>query len=261
MRNARVLLMQLRLNVASAISFKISFLLQILCMIISNASFVIFWYILFARANGSIGNYAFHDVMYLWGITSIGYGLCFLCCAGVSQIGLCILDGSLDSYILHPYPTIINAIFSRSDISALGDILYGIALIVLTQEITVHLVLATVVSSITAAMVIEALLLICNSLVFFFGNIIKCSFLLLNLLITLSTYPSEIFGNYTKAIMLSFIPAYFVSHIPLIAVNQHLLWILLIPFLFALVSNTVGICLFKYGLRRYSSSSSITTRA
>ena len=261
MKNARLIGYQIRLNIEPALSFKLSFILQVLCMIISNVAFVIFWYILFDNANGTIGNYVFSDVMYLWGITSIGYGLCFLCCAGVSQIGMKILDGSLDTYILQPCPTIIGVIFSSSNVSAIGDILYGIVLILLTQKITGYLMLITVLSSVTAAMVIHALLLIWNSLVFFFGNIIGCSFMSLDLLITLSTYPAEIFNDFVKAIMLSIIPAYFVSHIPLMAINQHFPIFLLIPLGFALVSNIVGICLFKLGLRRYSSSSFITTRS
>lgn len=261
MRNIKLICKQLKLNIAAALSFKLSFILQIICMIISNIAFVIFWYILFDNSNGKIGSYVFGDVMYLWGITSIGYGLCFLFCAGVSQIGMKILDGSLDTYILQPCPTLIGVVFSSSNISAIGDILYGIILILFTQRISAYTVLVTVVSAVTAAMVIHALLLIWNSLVFFFGNIIRCSFMSLDLLITLSTYPAEIFSGGVKAIMLSFIPAYFVSHIPLMAITQHSPFFLVVTLCFAFVINIVGIGLFKRGLRRYSSSSFVTTKS
>ena len=52
---------------------KASFLINIIFMVLNNASFIIQWVILYSLRN-DVGNYTFKQVLLLWGIAASTYG-------------------------------------------------------------------------------------------------------------------------------------------------------------------------------------------
>jgi ABC-2 type transport system permease protein len=107
--------------------YRVSFLVQSFGMILNNAAFIFFWWILFNNVS-SIGGYSFKDEMMLWAITSSSFGLCFISFGNVTQITRMILNGELDTYLLQPKDPLTNIVCSRTVVSAWGDFLYGIIL-------------------------------------------------------------------------------------------------------------------------------------
>lgn len=260
MKNITIAFRYLKINLAAAMSFKSSFYLQVFGMVISNLSFVVFWHLTFQHMGGSVGFYTFSDVMFIWGITSAAFGLTFILFAGVGNLSRMIMSGELDTYILQPCSTLLNVMCSRTMLSAYGDLAYGILLLVFTQKLLYFQWLLVIVCVLLATCVMVTFNLILNSLAFFFGNMLLLQNISLEILITLSTYPSGIFGNGIKAIMLSAIPAFFISHLPLELVSTKILPLILGQVLFTIIYFFVGRGIFYCGLKRYSSSSLITTR-
>ena len=64
-------------NVKESVSNKKSFIIQTIAMFINNFVFVFFWQILFNNKGGSINGINIQDILYLWSIPTIGYGIAF----------------------------------------------------------------------------------------------------------------------------------------------------------------------------------------
>jgi ABC-type uncharacterized transport system permease subunit len=63
-----------RFNLSAGMEYRASFVMQVFGMALNNASFLVFWMILYDRL-GDIRGYGFQDVMFLWALSSAGYGI------------------------------------------------------------------------------------------------------------------------------------------------------------------------------------------
>ena len=112
-------------NIRSNISNKKSFIIQTVAMFINNFVFLLFWSILFSNKGGSINGVGMADIMYLWSIPTIGYGIVFFCFGGVETLCKDIVDGNMDIYLTKPKNGLISQLTSRSVLSAMGDLIFG----------------------------------------------------------------------------------------------------------------------------------------
>jgi len=103
---------------------KVTFITNILFMLLNNASFIIQWLVLYSLRE-NIGGYTFREVILLWGIAAGTYGVAHFFFERAFSLSEMINDGKLDSYLVQPKNVLLTAITSDVDTSALGDILYG----------------------------------------------------------------------------------------------------------------------------------------
>jgi ABC-2 type transport system permease protein len=180
-------------NLAAGMEYRVSFIVQVLGMVLNNGAFILFWVILFERVGSSIRGYRLSDVMFLWAMIATGYGLAAVFLGNAAQISRVIFRGELDVYLLQPKPVLINLLASRMSISGWGDLIYGLLLFVLTQKLTPGGVALFVLFSLLAAIVITSFRVFYHSLTFFLGNAEEFATTAANLVISFSIYPGSLF--------------------------------------------------------------------
>ena len=241
-----------KLNLSATMEYRSSFLIQVFGMFLNNASFAFFWWLLFDKV-GSIGGYGFEDVMLLWAYASSGFGLCFIIFGNARRIIDIILKGELDTYLLQPKDVLLNVIASKKDVSAWGELVYGLTLFIFLKCFNPFVLLLFVVFTITAACLYAAVLITFNALAFFFGNVSSLAGLAFEFLITLSIYPASIFDGVIKLVLFTVIPSGFASLLPVEVVRNFNLWQALAVIAAALVWSAIAYSVFRTGLKKYES--------
>lgn len=258
-KSLKLMFYYFRFNLSSVMEYRTSFLVQSFGMVLNNASFIFFWWVLFNNIN-NIGGYGFKDVMMLWSLSSTGFGLCFVVFGNVGQITRMILNGELDTYLLQPKDPLINILCSKTIVSAWGDTLYGVILFFLVRGFDLKGFVLYVLFSITAGIMFASVLVTFHALSFYAGNVEGLAHLTTEFLISFSIYPEGIFKGGLKYILYTIIPAAFMVYIPARVINQFnlimLLEVLGVAFLWIVIAYTV----FYRGLKKYESGNLIVNK-
>ncbi len=249
----------LKFNLSSTMEYRGSFLMQIFGMMINNSSFIFFWWILFDNV-GAIGGYGFKEVMALWALVSTGFGITLILFGNLNQLTKIIINGELDVYLLQPRDVLINVLCSRTMISAWGDALYGIILFIIIQGFSPKSFLLFLLFSITAALIFSSVLVAFHALTFYTGSSEAITGLVMEFLITFSTYPEGIFHGGIKIILYSVLPVAFIGYIPVKLLSDFDLQLFIILLAVAGLWLIIAYSFFYKGLKRYESGNLITNR-
>ena len=120
----KVMILSVKYNIMMQMVNKVTFITNILFMILNNASFIIQWIILFNIKN-EIGGYNIKQIILLWGLASSVYGYSRVMFGRAFNISELIINGQLDTFLVQPKNVFLSVITSDSKISAIGDLIYG----------------------------------------------------------------------------------------------------------------------------------------
>ena len=249
-----------RLNLASALEYRASFFTQAFGMALSNSSFIFFWWIAFAQIGGTIAGYSFEDVLFIWAVTSSGFGLSHILFANISGLSRLIVTGELDAFLLQPCNMLVNVLCAKTNLSAYGDFLYGFVLMFIFYIGNPMAWLWFLCGTVITAILITAINLAANSLCFYFGEASIISDLAVEFTINFSIYPEKIYAPVIRAMMYSLIPAGIAVHVPLRLFQQFSVVTALCALGGAALYCAAASALFYRGLRRYESGNIIVTR-
>lgn len=248
----------LKYNVIKALDNRLSFIMQVLGMVLNNGVMIIQWIVLFSIKD-NIGGYGFKEMLILWAFSSSTYGIAHLIFANAFELSNLIISGKLDAFLVQPKNTLIYASASKSSISAIGDILYGyILLIILRVNLTSYLLFTLL--SISGGLVLTACTAIWNSLTFFFKNMEDVAHVIDGGMISFATYPDKIFTKEVRWLFVTFLPVSFITHIPVNILTDFDIRLLLIVLGFTCIIVLLSFIIFKQGLKRYSSSNLMGAR-
>ena len=239
-------------NFRAAAEYRGNFLLQVFGMVLNNAAFLVFWNI-FLERTGRIGGYGFEEVLFLWGMASAAFGLGHVLFGNVRMLSRAVVQGELDSYLLQPKDPFLNFLVSRTQLSAWGDLLFGLGVFVylsLDDPLRILFYLAFCASG---AVLFVSIFAMVESLSFFWGNSSALSRTFLELMLTSTLYPETIFGPGLRWIFYTVLPAGFISFVPLEASKFLRAELLLVIFLVAAAYAAGAYALFRLGLKRYES--------
>ena len=248
-----------RFNLAAGMEYRASFITQVLGMVLNNASFIVFWLVMFTQL-GDIRGYGFREVMFLWALSALGFGMAGVFLGNAPNLSRTIMLGELDVYLLQPKPVLPSLLASRMSISAWGDMLYGVVLYAVTQPIAVVPIALFLLFSLLFCLVLASLRVLYHSLTFFLGNAEEFAGTASELVISFALYPGSIFQGPESLVLHSLVPAALVAWIP-IELFQAFSWSRLAILLGAdalVIGVTIG--LFHLGLRRYESGNRIGAR-
>lgn len=253
-----VLLLSVKYNIMREMINQVTFLMNVLFMILNNATFILQWVILF-RLKEDIGGYGFHEVLTLWGLAASTFGLSHIFFHRVYELSDLIMNGKLDAFLVQPKNVLLGVISSGTSPSAIGDLLYGYLVLGFFNFSWTNLLLFTIMT-ILGAIVMTAFAVIVGSLSFWIvrGDMVANSF---NSAIThISTYPDGIFKNSVRLILYTLVPVGLISYLPLkVILHFHPLMLLLV-FGTTVLMVLLAFAIFYRGLRRYSSSSLMIAR-
>jgi ABC-2 type transport system permease protein len=256
MSTLKFLLALWKANLQSALEYRISFLSQMIGMMLNNVMYFAIWVIFFDRFN-NVRGWGITDMYVTLGITASAFGLVSLLFGNAFNLGEIIIKGRLDYYLSLPRPVLLHAIASRTVASGMGDFTYGFLSFAASGVFTWGGLLRFIVAVILAAVVFAAFLITIQSLAFWIGNSVNLTFTLVNALITFAIYPITLFDNTAKLLLFTLIPAALMGAVPA-SFTRTFTW----PILGELMAGAViylalAIGIFNLGLRRYESGSGI----
>ncbi len=231
---------------------KATFIMNVLFMIINNSTFIVQWIVLFSLKD-DIGGYGFKQIFLLWGIAAGTYGVSHFFFKKSYSLAETITNGKLDSYLVQPKNVLLAAITSEVDSSAIGDMLYGIIMII-ASGFTISKFLLFIILAISGGFTLTAVAVITASLSFWITRSEAVADLGNRMMTNLATYPDGIFNITTKIIFFTLIPIGFVNHIPVWVLDNFNLPLTLASLGFSTFIVTLAFIIFYKGLKNYSSS-------
>jgi len=255
----RLFFMYCRVNLASLMEYRQSFFASAFGMLLSNGTFVFFWKIAFDQIGARIGGYDFQDVMFIWAASSSAFGVAYILMGNLGELGNLIVSGDLDVYLLQPRNTLLSLLCSRMNVSAWGDLFYGVLLMLLTNKSPLAW-LGWLLAVSFGSVLFAATGVLFNSLTFFFGYASLASGAATEFVINFCIYPEGIYHKAVRLLMYTAIPAAFICHVPLrMARTGNFLWLGLLAAYTALYS-CFAFFVFGKGLKRYASGNLIGAR-
>lgn len=253
------LLFSLKTSIKSASEYKASFILNTIFMMINNSIFLAGWYVIF-KNTGSVEAVNFEKMLKLWSISTISYGITYFLFGGVSYINRYIIDCELDIYLTKPKNILISILTSKCRFSACGDMIFGIiTAIIVSKSISEFMWLACF--GIFGMVFLLSLEIIFRSICVFIGDTeVLTSRLVMNVFISLSTYPIDILSTSLKIVIFTVIPTYYAVHLPLQIIENFSVSKLAIVILAGIFFLILSIFVFYKSIKRYESGNSISLR-
>lgn len=254
----KVMLLSLKYNIMREMTNRVTFFTNVSFMILNNSTFIIQWLLLFSLKS-DIGGYELKDVMVLWGLAAGTYGIAHLLFQRAFLLPDLILNGKLDSFLVQPKNVLLSVISSSSNVSAIGDIIYGYMVLVIFNFSLRNLVLYTYFS-IIGAFILTAFTVITGSISFWIVRGDMLSENLNSIMINFSTYPDGIFKGAVRLLLYTLVPVGIVVYLPLRIMLHFELSSFLIVTIFTVAIMTVAFIVFYQGLKRYTSSNLMSAR-
>ena len=250
-----------RLNLASALEYRASFFTQAFGMALSNSSFIFFWWIAFEQIGGRIAGYSFEDVLFIWAVTSSGFGLSMVFFANASKITQLIVTGELDTFLVQPCNILLSILCAKTSLSAYGDLLYGFVIMFIFYAGNGAAWLWFFFGVLLCSILLTAITLTAHTLSFFWGDASAIGGMATEFAINFSIYPEKIYAPAVRAVMYSVIPVGIAVHLPLSLFGEFVTWRLLAALGGAALYCALACGFFYFGLRRYESGNVIGIRS
>ncbi len=237
---------------------KVTFITNILFMILNNSCFIVQWIILYSLKE-NVGGYTLKEILLLWGLAASTFGASRFFFKDAFNLTEVINDGKLDVYLIQPKNVLISCITSSVEVSAIGDMIYGFIMLFIYGFSIKNFLLFTLFTTL-GALTITAVSIIFSSLTFWFGKIDIVANTINSLMTSFATYPDGIFKGVIKVLFYTIIPIGFINYLPVKIISNFNIFYLLIILLVAILFITIAFIVFYKGLKRYSSSNLMNVR-
>lgn len=256
MKELRFIFAVWKTNLQSVMEYRVSFITQVIGMMLNNFIYFAIWIIFFERFK-EVRGWGINDMYITYGVLASSFGLVALLFGNAFNLSDIINQGRLDYYLSLPRPVLLHTISSRMISSGMGDFTYGFLSYALSGQYTWDGFLRFVLATLLAATVFAAFLILIQSLAFWFGMLSGFTNLMVNAIITFGIYPATLFDNYAKLILFTLVPAAFVGAVPAEFVRAFSWQSLGMLLLGALAFLFLAVSVFRLGLKRYESGSAI----
>ena len=195
----------------------------------------------------------------LWGLTATSFGLSHILFARVFSLSELIIKGKLDSFLVQPKNVLVSVLTSSTDISAIGDFLYGVVIVCICRP-GVGGFFLFLLFAVTGAVIFTSFALLLGSLSFWFVRMDMVQDQMVMNIISFATYPDGIFNGVTRFLLYFVIPAGMTVWHPV-----HMLVRFEAGMLFTVLGYAGGLtaragAVFYKGLKRYASGNLMEAR-
>ena len=237
---------------------KVSFFSNIIFMMLNNAGFIIQWLVIYSIKDNIVG-YGIKDIILLWGMASITYGVARFFFKNAFHLSNLITNGKLDAFLVQPKDVLLSCITTDVEVSAIGDIIYGYVMLII-YGISIKNFLLYTFFAITGGLILVGISVIFSSLSFWFVKADMISDTANSLMVNFATYPDGIFKGFAKIILYTIVPVGIATYLPVSVVksfNINYFIIITVTCIFIIIS---AYAIFYKGLKRYSSSNLMISR-
>lgn len=250
--NLKFILLSMKYNIQREMLNRVSFIMNVLLMMLNNLALVVTWVVFFSLRS-DFGGYTFEDQMAALSLCTITFGLVYFFFGGVSNISKFIEYGALDKYLLKPKSTLVFVLTSRTQVSALGDMLFGIILFLIYYHHPAQILLFILVS-ILSFLIMLSFLIIVSSITFWFIRFSDTVEMFNSAYLNFGMYPRTVFSTSVNIILYTIIPVGFAIFIPVMLFQKFDIVLLLILILVTIFMVLFARFIFYKGLKRYTSS-------
>jgi ABC-2 type transport system permease protein len=253
----------LRVGLSAALQYRADFVMTALGAVFYEAVSLAFVGVVI-NAFGTIGGWTLTEVAFIYGIRSMGHAIHSVLSGQLWAIDHVVRSGEFDRYLLRPVHPLIQLMTRRFQITAIGDLLFGLAVLVITavlatiawNPVSVTFLVAAVIGS---ALTESAVMLITGSVTFRLLASTPLLSVIDTVFVTFGPYPLNVLPR-TVAYLLTFvIPLAFTAYLPA-AILLGRTDDLYVPIWLAAASPAVGVLLyiaaaklFSQQMRSYSS--------
>lgn len=240
----------------AAMEYRVSFLSQVIGMMLNNAVYFVFWVIFFDRFK-QVRGWGIEEVFLMVGVVAAGYGASVYLFGNILALADVITTGRLDYYLSLPRPVLLHVLASSSRASGLGDFSYGILSFLVAGRLAPDALLRFLLGMLLSMTIFLAFLVLVQSLAFWIGNAQLLANQVANALVTFSLYPITLFDGTAKLFLFTLLPAALIGAVPAEFIRSFS-WVALAQMLgAALLFLALAGFVFYRGLRRYESGSAI----
>ena len=197
---------------------KVDFLMGLLGFFLTQASGIIFLYLIFQQIPNLQG-WTFDQLIFIYGFAQIPRGIDHLFTDNIWMIAWrFVVNGKFDQYMLRPMNLFLQVIFEKLQPDALGELLIGSILVIMatTKGIVIidglHIVLF-VISIFAGALIYTSIKLFFASIAFWIkisGPFLQVAYEMADF----AKYPTEIYTRLIRFLVTWVIPFAFVAYIP-----------------------------------------------
>lgn len=262
MKNIGWIKAQIVLNLRSIYEYRTAFYMQVFGMMINNVGFLLVWSVFFQMFN-NLNGWQYADMLALNGIVAICYGICFGFANGIRRISRNVYNGQIDRFLVLPKDTLLSVAFSESHTSALGDLLFGLLLLIIyifTAQLQFAQMIILFCLTGLSSLIFSGFIIAVQSICFWIPNSQDLSDTLTEFMIGPSLYPNSAFTGHVRLFFIFIIPAVVISGLPIDFIKNSRWEVLLIIIGIALFWQIFGRFVFYRGLKRYESGNSVGTK-
>lgn len=247
-------------NIQSSAELRTSFLTNIVGMAINNTAFIIIW-VFFVKSVGVINGWTATDIIGLMGFGALSYGIVFSGASGIRKLADYVASGSFDRFMLSPKNLLVRVATSSFGVSALGDIVFGVACLLiygfLTQVSITQIFLISLLVFISVLVFLAAAIAI-YSASFLFTDANSVTSGLFELFLTPSLFHGGAFQGAMRIVFTFLIPSLVVGALPVEIAKSLSLGNLFVVGCIAVTWFFLSLKLFSMGVKKYESSNFMT---
>jgi ABC-2 type transport system permease protein len=249
----------LLINIKNAMGLRNAFLLQTFGMFLNNFALTAIW-IFFFQVFGRVNDWGVYETVALQGFVSIAFGVTFGFLGGIRKLPVSIHNGSFDSFLTRPRSLYMTILSSSVVVSAFGDILFGILMLVLysffasISLIQIFLIILLIPATV---LIMVNFALIASMIAFLLPDADGTSKQIFELLLSPSLYPSSLFSGLIRNIFLFGIPALAVGGLPVEAVRDINIFSVAIVWGLAVAWFLIARFILSIAVKRYESGNLI----
>ncbi len=249
----------IRMTFRSATMQRGAMLIRAFFSIATHLIYIPIWLVIFSVAP-DIQGWKIEHALFAYGLSISCWGIVSLFAFGLRTIPEQIDHGELDAYLTLPKPVLLSAAISSSRNTGLGEILFGLSLLIFCG---VHygvslafLPLFLIMGSVVFASGILFFATIGFWLKQFYASAEEIYFNF-NLM---ASRPAPIFSGVIKILALTLIPVSLMTHIPVEFMFEHHVKVLLFAILGVVGYAVLAVSFFHLGLRHYESGNRFGVR-
>jgi len=246
-------------SILSAMEYRASFIMQVVGMVINDLALIGVWVIFFQRFP-AINGWGLSDMMVLFAVGTVNFALVMIFARGAMDLAKTITRGELDHFFAFPQNILWHATATKTDISAIGDLLFGIGIFFFSDHITIEKIALFGLLSVVSAIVFYSFMVVAQSIAFYVGNFEEAAEQMYYALTGFTLYPPSILSGALKIITLTILPAFFVAILPAQLIRSFSWPMFGVLVAFTIASFLFATWFFNRGLRRYESGNLISVK-
>ena len=242
--------------------YPLDFLLGNSATIIGQVTGIAFVWVIFRRV-GDINGWSLSQMVMVYGVSAIPFGLCELLFNGLWGLTYKIRLGDFDEYLIRPTGPLLWILSDEVAIHGFGNAITGVVIVVIASfrlnfVWTLGRIVLLAWTTICGVALYASINLITSSLSFWFVGTRSSIMYMVQRLRDFTRYPISIYALPLRILLLWVVPFAFTGFVPsaaLLDLSRYARFLVFLPFV-TIAMITIATVVWRLGLKRYQSTGS-----